>query len=366
MSFKALDTGGSLVPISPDTMLGDLPTGPGSVPVLYIFESPPQASAPHRRTTTTERDRKRAREDEKDVFTAIREVLGEPYVEIPKRCLLYRMDCLEAMKSLNAAVPECVNLTVTSPPYNIGKAYEEVMPLEEYLTWCGEWMAEIYALTKPDGALWLNLGYLSVPNKGKAVPLSYLLWDRASKFFLQQEVVWHYGAGVAARKYLSPRNEKFLWYVKDPKHYTFNLDDIRDPNVKYPNQKKNGKIRVNPRGKNPSDVWIIPKVTSGRGRKSKERTPHPAQFPVRVIERTIKGSSEAGDLVLDPFMGSGTTAEVALLHGRRVLGFEIREDYCAMAKARIEAAGKASSQQQQQQQSKLVGFKGEKKAKTGE
>ena len=216
------------------------------------------------------------------------------------------------------------------------------MPLERYVTWCEEWLAEIYALTKLDGALWLNLGYLRIPNRGKAVPLPYLLWDK-SEFFLMQEVVWHYGAGVAARKSLSPRNEKFIWYVKDAERYTFNLDAIRDPNVKYPNQKKNGKLRVNPRGKNPSDVWIFPKVTSGRGRMSKERTPHPAQFPVRVIERTIKGSSNAGDLVLDPFMGSGTTAEVAMRHGRSVLGFEVREDYCAIAKSRIEAAEKATN-----------------------
>ncbi|MFM6250745.1 MAG: site-specific DNA-methyltransferase, partial [Dolichospermum sp.] len=113
-----------------------------------------------------------------------------------------------------------------------------------------------------------------------------LLWDKIP-FYLIQEIVWNYGAGVAGSKFFSPRNEKFLWYVKNPEAYTFNLDDIRDPNVKYPNQKKNGKIKVNPLGKNPTDVWEFPKVTSGQNRSSKERTPHPAQFPSAVIQRII-------------------------------------------------------------------------------
>jgi adenine-specific DNA-methyltransferase len=155
-------------------------------------------------------------------------------------------------------------------------------------------------------------------------------------FFLMQEIVWHYGAGVAGRKFYSPRNEKFLWYVKDADKYTFNLDAVRDPNVKYPNQKKNGKIKVNAAGKNPSDVWQFPKVTSGKNRASKERTAHPAQFPLAVIERILKASTNAGDLVLDPFIGSGSTAIASLALHRPVIGFEIRRDYCTMAARRIE------------------------------
>ena len=100
-----------------------------------------------------------------------------------------------------------------------------------------------------------------------------------------QEIVWKYGAGVSAKRRLSPRNEKWLFYVKNPDDYTFNLNEIRDPNVKYPNQKKNGKFRCNPLGKNPSDVWEFPKVTTGSNRSSKERTGHPAQFPLSVVLR---------------------------------------------------------------------------------
>ena len=121
-----------------------------------------------------------------------------------------------------------------------------------------------------------------------------------------QEIIWHYKAGVSAKKYFSPRNEKYLWYVKNPNQYTFNLDSIRNLDVKYPNQKKNGKLRCNPLGKNPTDVWDILKVTSGDSRSSNERVNHPAQFPLAVLDRIVKACSDTGDLVFDPFIGSGS------------------------------------------------------------
>ncbi|MGH8446819.1 MAG: DNA-methyltransferase, partial [Solimonas sp.] len=133
-----------------------------------------------------------------------------------------------------------------------------------------------------------------------------------------------------------PRNEKFLWYVKNSENYKFNLDDVRDPNVKYPNQKKNGKLRCNPLGKNPSDVWEFPKVTSGNKRSSPERTPHPAQFPLAVIDRIVRACSNAGDIVVDPFLGSGTVAEAGLAAGRPVIGFEIEPDYLGIIERRID------------------------------
>ncbi|ELC6145998.1 site-specific DNA-methyltransferase, partial [Escherichia coli] len=147
---------------------------------------------------------------------------------------------------------------------------------------------------------------------------------------------WNYGAGVASRKRLSPRNEKVLWFLKDPKNYTFNLDLIRDPNVKYPNQKKNGKLKCNPLGKNPSDVWQIAKVTSGKNRSSKERAPHPAQFPLELINRLMNGFSNEEEIVLDPFLGSGTTAESSMINGRYVIGIEINKEYLLYAKNRLQ------------------------------
>jgi adenine-specific DNA-methyltransferase len=265
------------------------------------------------------------------LLNKIKEILGNPYYQSGE-CLIYNLDCVTAMQILP---DEFIPLTITSPPYNIGKEYEETLPLKDFLEWCQRWVTEVYRITANNGAFWLNLGYVQIPNRAKAIPLPYLLWDK-SPFYLIQEIVWNYGAGVAGRSFFSPRNEKFLWYVKNEYEYTFNLDDVRDPNVKYPNQKKNGKIKVNPLGKNPTDVWQFPKVTSGKHRASKERTPHPAQFPVAVIERIIRASSNAGEFILDPFMGSGTTAVTALSLQRPVLGFEIKEEYCEIAAARIE------------------------------
>lgn len=260
----------------------------------------------------------------------IKSLLGEPYFET-KDFLLYNMDCVDGMKKMNE---EIFDLTVTSPPYNIGKEYEETISLEEYLSWCKVWLDIIYKITKPKGALLLNLGYLEIPGKGHAIPIPYLLWSK-TKFYLIQEIVWNYGAGVACKTKLSPRNEKILWYVKNANDYTFNLDAIRDKNVKYPNQKKKGKLRANSLGKNPSDVWQIAKVTSGANRASKERAPHPAQFPMDMIEKIIKGFSNENDLVLDPFIGSGTVAEVAIRNNRKVVGFEIVEEYCDYIVKRI-------------------------------
>lgn len=259
-------------------------------------------------------------------------LLGKPYFQA-HNCLIYNQDCLQGMQQLPS---EFIDLTVTSPPYNIGKEYEQPLLLADYLQWCSKWIAQIYRLTSPYGAFWLNLGYLSIPNRAKAIPIPYLLWDRIP-FYLIQEVVWNYKAGVAGRKFFSPRNEKFLWYVKNAQKYTFNLDDIRDPNIKYPNQKKQGRIKVNLNGKNPTDVWDFPKVTSGKNRASKERTPHPAQFPIAVIERIIKASSHPNEVILDPFIGSGTTAVVALALQRSVIGFELKKEYCDIAAQRIES-----------------------------
>lgn len=245
---------------------------------------------------------------------------------------IYEGDSLSFLKRLHG---QPLRLTITSPPYNIGKAYEKTKPVQEYLSWCGDWIGEIHRLTDPRGAFWLNLGYLELEGRAKAIPIPYLLWDRIP-FYLLQEIVWNYGAGVAGKTSFSPRNEKFLWYVQDPANYTFNLDEVRDPNVKYPNQKKNGKLKCNPLGKNPTDVWQFPKVTSGTDRSSVERTPHPAQFPTAVIERVVKACSRPGDLIFDPFLGSGTVAEVAIRCGRPVIGIEIRKDYVEIAKGRVE------------------------------
>lgn len=282
--------------------------------------------------------------NKREEFEKIVGALGQPYYR-DDNTALYHGDNSELMPEIPEGI---VDLTITSPPYNIGKEYERVRAIEHYIEWCEEWIGHIYRATKKDGALALNLGYLEVPGKGFAVPIPYLLWDK-TPFYMIQEIVWNYGAGVASKKRLSPRNEKVLWYVKDANNYTFNLDPIRDPDVKYPNQKKNGKLRCNPLGKNPSDVWQIAKVTSGKNRSSKERAPHPAQFPLELVGRLMKGMSNEGEIVLDPFMGSGSTAESASDNNRFVIGFELEIKYLEFAKSRLENRAENIKMQSAQQ-----------------
>ena len=260
----------------------------------------------------------------------VEQEVGKPYYSEDK-VLLYNIDCVEFMDKINSSI---MDLTITSPPYNIGKEYEEIQKHDYYLQWCQKWLNQIFDITSNEGAFWLNLGYFELQNIGKAVPISYSLWDKTA-FYFMQEIVWYYKAGVSTKKYFSPRNEKYLWYVKNPNRYTFNLDLVRDPNVKYPNQKKNGKLKCNPLGKNPTNVWEIPKVTSGKNRSSKERVNHPAQFPLAILDRIVKSCSNTDDLIFDPFIGSGSVAVSGTMNDRQVVGCDINTDYLDIAIDRI-------------------------------
>ena len=243
-------------------------------------------------------------------------------------------DCLERLHEVGS---RSIALVVTSPPYNIGKAYERRLPLDDYLQWCCLWLSEVRRVLTPTGSAWINLGFVDVPGSGRAVPLPYLLWPHLG-LYLVQEVVWRYENGVACRRRLSPRNEKLLWLAHDPHCYHFDLDAIRDPDVRYPNQRRNGRLRCNPLGKNPGDVWHIPKVTAGR--IAAERTPHPAQMPLALAERIVLACSRPGDLVLDPFSGSGTTLLAAVRHKRHALGIERDPQYVAIAIDRLQSGSR--------------------------
>jgi adenine-specific DNA-methyltransferase len=258
--------------------------------------------------------------------------LGDPYFETDT-CILFCGDTLEMQRELEGQLFDAV---ITSPPYNIGKEYEDVKPLQDYINWSTQWISGSSRILVSNGTLLLNLGYVSIERQAHAIPLPYLLWDKVP-LYLNQEIIWNYSAGVACKNYLSPRNEKILWYVKDSKNYVFNLDAIRDKNVKYPNSKRNGKLRVNTLGKNPSDVWEIAKVTTGYNRSSEERTPHPCQFPTDLIDRLVLGFTHAGGIVFDPFIGSGTTFESCIKNRRYCVGFEIKPEYCGIAKNRIKS-----------------------------
>ena len=275
----------------------------------------------------------------------LKSICGEPYYA-KNGFILYNISCTDLLEKLGKC-ETFIDLVVTSPPYNIGKEYEINLDIQEYVDWCSRWMNLLHISTRDKSSFWLNLGYFEVPGKGLCVPIPYLLWDKSDYFFLQ-ELVWQYGAGVQTKKRLSPRNEKWLFYVKDPDQYIFNLNKIRNPNVKYPNQKKNGKFRCNPLGKNPSDVWEVPKVTTGNSRASKERVDHPAQFPLAIIEKLIKVSSDPLNVVYDPFSGSGTTGVASHAFNRIYIGTEIDTGYCKVAIDRFERYLEYSSEKLRQ------------------
>jgi adenine-specific DNA-methyltransferase len=141
----------------------------------------------------------------------IKSVLGIPFYE-NDMSIIYNIDCVEALDTLIGSDLR-INSTITSPPYNIGKEYEAVLAIDEYVNWITGIINQIYQVTSDNGSFIFNVGYLKVEGKGRAVPIPYLLWDKIP-FYLTQEIVWNYGAGVACRNYLSPRNEKVLWYIK--------------------------------------------------------------------------------------------------------------------------------------------------------
>lgn len=239
---------------------------------------------------------------------------------------IYQTDVMNTSEILEE---NSVDLVVTSPPYNIGKEYEKNLERSDYLEFTRRWIEEVKKVLKDNGTFWLNIGFHKESKGKQYIPWEYDFYPLIKEiggFKLVQQVIWNYNAGVNCKLRFSPRKETWMFYVRDLDDYTFNLDDVRVPH-KYPNQKKNGKIRVNPHGKNPGDVWNIQKVTSGKGRAEDERTKHPAQFPEEVIQRIIKVSSNEGDTVLDPLAGSGTTMKVARDLGRSSIGVEKNEEY---------------------------------------
>lgn len=243
---------------------------------------------------------------------------------------LHNGDCLDLLKKLPN---ESVDLVVTSPPYCIGKAYED--PHDDIQTFRKQHTTifnELYRVVKVGGSICWQTGY-HISDKC-VIPLDCIVYDiftslseqKEHPFILRNRIIWTFGHGLNSSKRFSGRHETILWFTKG-EQTTFNLDDVRVPQ-KYPGKRSykgpnKGKLSGNPLGKNPSDIWDIPNVKA----MHVEKTEHPCQFPVAIPSRLIKALTDPGALVLDPFMGAGTTGVAALLEGRRFVGAEIKRDY---------------------------------------
>ena len=230
-----------------------------------------------------------------------------------------------------------VRLVVTSPPYNIGKEYEEKSSLERYLSDQARVIAECVRVVDPRGSVCWQVGNHVIG--GEIVPLDIVLYPifKALGLRLRNRIVWHFEHGLHCSKRLSGRHETILWFTKGD-DYAFDLDAIRVPQ-KYPSKKHYkgpnlGKLSGNPLGKNPGDVWVIPNVKHNHI----EKTVHPCQFPVELVERLVLALTEPGDRVLDPYMGVGSALVAAVLHGREAMGCDVEPAYVHVAEERVAAA----------------------------
>lgn len=247
--------------------------------------------------------------------------------------VVYAGDCLNFLRTIPS---ETIQLIVTSPPYNIGKEYENRLKLTDYLEQQKKVIQECWRVLSPSGNLCWEVGNYVDP-AGGIVPLDSVLYPVFSHLGMKMRnrIIWRFEHGLHCKNRFSGRYETIVWYTKT-NDYVFNLDSVRVPQ-KYPGKKhfkgpKAGEYSCNPLGKNPGDVWEIPNVKSNHV----EKTDHPCQFPVELIERLVLSMSNEGDTVFDPFLGTGTTIIAAIRHDRKGIGSEIVPEYVNIARRRIQ------------------------------
>ena len=246
------------------------------------------------------------------------------------------MDCRDNLLFMRPLSTGSMKLIVTSPPYNIGKRYERRSNLDTYIQRQTRVISECVRLLHPEGSICWQVG--NHVHNGEVFPLDIILYhlfkDHGLK--LRNRIIWQFEHGLHCTKRLSGRHETILWFTKGDS-YTFNLDPIRVPQ-KYPRKKhykgpKTGQLSSNPLGKNPGDVWTIPNVKHNHI----EKTIHPCQFPVELVERLVLSLTNVGDCVLDPYMGVGSTVIAAVKNQRVGYGCDIVQQYVTTAWDRLQA-----------------------------
>ncbi len=262
----------------------------------------------------------------------------------------FRYECENALDFCKTLPDGCVKLIITSPPYNIGKAYETRTSIGEYIKNMRPMLAEFVRVLANDGSLCWQTG--NFVDSGEVYPLDIYFYPYFKELglHLRNRIIWHFGHGLHCSKRFSGRYETILWFTKSDQ-YVFNLDDVRIPS-KYPGKRyykgeKRGQISGNPRGKNPEDVWEmtverlvddwdaliwdIPNVKNNHP----EKVAHPCQFPIELVERCVLALTEVNDIVYDPFAGVGSALVAALKNNRRAYGSEREEVYVNIGMDRI-------------------------------
>lgn len=264
--------------------------------------------------------------------------ISKKYLESNK-VTLFEGDTLDLLKQIP---DKSAMLVVTSPPYNLGKEYETRQDLDKYRDFQEKVIKECVRILKDEGSICWEVG--NYVNDGEIVPLDILLYPIFTKFGLKlrNRIVWHFEHGLHSSKRFSGRYETINWFTKTDNYY-FNLDPVRVPQ-KYPGKlhykgPKKGLPSGNPLGKNPSDVWKLPDVDVWELPNVKsnhpEKTVHPCQYPVELIERLVLSMTHENDLVFDPFIGVGSTAIAAIKNNRRVAGADLMKKYLDIAEDRL-------------------------------
>ncbi len=252
-------------------------------------------------------------------------------------------DCLSILKKIEDGK---FDLIITSPPYNVGKSYETKTSIEKYLETQEEIINELVRTLSEEGNICWQVG--NYVDKGEVFPLDIFYYQIFKKhgLKLRNRIIWYFGHGLHASNRFSGRYETILWFSKSD-DYIFNLDNVRVPS-KYPGKRyfkgpKKGLPSGNPLGKNPSDIWEvvikdwdkemwdIPNVKSNHP----EKTYHPCQFPIELVERCVLALTDENSWVLDPFAGVGSTVIAAIKNDRNAIGIEKEETYCKIANQRI-------------------------------
>jgi len=257
--------------------------------------------------------------------------------------------CNDVLDFLESVPRDTARLIVTSPHYNLGKTYEKLLPLEDYLEWQKTVVQKCTSVLKDGGSICWQAG--NYVKKGEVFPLDaffYMIFKNLG-MKLRNRIIWHFGHGLHSSKRFSGRYETILWFTKGD-GYVFNLDSVRVPQ-KYPGKRSykgpnKGKPSGNPLGKNPSDVWKvleedwdkqvwdIPNVKFNHP----EKTIHPSQFPIELAERLILALTNESDVVFDPFLGVGSSMVAAVLHNRNGIGVDKERVYTDIAYERVQAA----------------------------
>lgn len=225
-------------------------------------------------------------------------------------------DSLDKLKNIES---ESIDLIITDPPYNLSKDYgttRDKMIHDDYLEWLNMWLMECKRVLKKEGTIYVFMGV-------RYISYLYDILENGLGLNFNSWITWHYTQGIGKKKGFSPRHDDILMFTKSKK-FTFNLDDIRIPQKYY-------RSVNNMRGANPGDVWEFSHVHYSQ----KNRQIHPTQKPEGLIERMILASSNKGETVLDPFLGSGTTLRVAHYTNRKCIGIEINKEYVDISKKRL-------------------------------